>query len=168
MQSSVTKKLALGGILCALGVILSFLYIPIGASKCFPVQHLINVIAAVLLGPAWAVACAFVTSTIRIMIGSGTPLAYPGSMCGALLAGLFFAKWKHIWAAMIGEILGTGILGSFLAYPIALLVMQKNVVFYAFLVPFFISTTGGALLGGLLLKALNHAMPLEKWQNHFH
>jgi energy coupling factor transporter S component ThiW len=39
-----TRKTALCGVLIALGVILSPYHIPIGATKCFPWQHLINVI----------------------------------------------------------------------------------------------------------------------------
>ena len=45
------KKLAVSAMLVAVAVSLSSLSIPIGASKCFPVQHLANVIAGVFLGP---------------------------------------------------------------------------------------------------------------------
>ena len=48
MRNQNTKKLVLAAVLIALGVAASPLYIPIGASKCFPVQHLVNVLAAVL------------------------------------------------------------------------------------------------------------------------
>ena len=62
------QKLAIAGVLIALAVALSGIYIPIGASKCFPIQHLVNVIAGTILGPWYAVAMAFITSLIRVMI----------------------------------------------------------------------------------------------------
>ncbi len=57
-------------------------------SKCAPVQHLVNVLCAVTVGPWWALAQAFIASLIRNLLGLGSPLAFPGSMCGALLGGL--------------------------------------------------------------------------------
>ena len=35
---------------------------------------------------------AFITSLIRVLMRTGTLLAFPGSMCGALLAGLMYKK----------------------------------------------------------------------------
>ena len=75
MRNQNTKKLVLAAVLIALGVAASPLYIPIGASKCFPVQHLVNVLAAVLLGPWYGVSMAFVTSLLRVLIGTGSLLA---------------------------------------------------------------------------------------------
>ena len=98
------QKLAIAGVLIALAVALSGIYIPIGASKCFPIQHLVNVIAGTILGPWYAVAMAFITSLIRVMIGTGTLLAFPGSMCGALLAGLLYKYGKKLPFAYVGEV----------------------------------------------------------------
>ena len=50
-----TKKVVVSGLLVAVAVSLSSFSIPIGASKCFPIQHLCNVIAAVFLGPVYGV-----------------------------------------------------------------------------------------------------------------
>ena len=74
------QKLAIAGVLIALSVVLSGFSIPIGASKCFPIQHMVNVIAGTLLGPWYAVGMAFITSLIRLIMGTGTLLAFPGSM----------------------------------------------------------------------------------------
>ena len=48
------KKLAVSAMLTAVAVSLSGFSIPIGASKCFPVQHLANVLAGVFLGRGMA------------------------------------------------------------------------------------------------------------------
>ena len=71
------KKLTLAGLLIALGVACSTFSFPVGASRCSPVQHMVNVLAAVLLGPAYGVGMAFVTSLLRIAMATGTLLAFP-------------------------------------------------------------------------------------------
>ena len=68
------KKLALSGILVAVAVVGSTFSFPVGVAKCAPVQHMVNVLAGVLLGPWYAVGVAFVTSCIRVVSGTGTLL----------------------------------------------------------------------------------------------
>ena len=127
----------------ALAVSLSGFSIPIGASKCFPIQHLVNVMAAVFLGPVYGVSAAFCTSFIRNLLGTGSLLAFPGSMTGALLA-----------AAYIGEIFGTGILGGILCYPVATMLMGKEAAIFAYVVPFLMSTGCGTAMAAVLLGAM--------------
>lgn len=60
-------KLTLAALLVAIGTLSAHLiYIPAGISKCFPVQHAINVLGAVILGPGYATAAAFVISACAI------------------------------------------------------------------------------------------------------
>ena len=51
MKTASVKKLALAGILCAVAVAGSLLSFPVFGSKCAPVQHMVNVLCAVFLGP---------------------------------------------------------------------------------------------------------------------
>jgi energy coupling factor transporter S component ThiW len=69
------------------------IYIPVGVAKAFPIQHLINILSAVLLGPAYALWNAFAISLLRNLLGTGSLLAFPGSMIGALLAGLLYQNF---------------------------------------------------------------------------
>ncbi|PKM51223.1 MAG: energy coupling factor transporter S component ThiW [Firmicutes bacterium HGW-Firmicutes-7] len=147
-----TKKIALSGVLIALGVALSPLYIPIGTAKCFPLQHLINVISAVLLGPLYAVANAFVISLLRNIFGMGSLLAFPGSMIGALLAGLLYVKYKSQTIAAIGELIGTGILGSLVSAPIFIHLMGKEAGIFFFVIPFMLSSFVGTSIAMVLLR----------------
>ena len=55
MKQFGTRKLCYAGILCAVAVVGSFFYIPVFGSKCVPVQHLVNILCAVLLGPFYGV-----------------------------------------------------------------------------------------------------------------
>ncbi|MBQ9490821.1 MAG: energy coupling factor transporter S component ThiW, partial [Lachnospiraceae bacterium] len=52
---------------------------------------------------------------------------------------------------------GTGILGGLCAYPIAIAFMGKqagDVAFYAYVIPFLISTAVGAVIAGVLVTML--------------
>lgn len=147
------KKLILSSIMVSIGTITShILYIPIGPSKCFPMQHFINVVSAVILGPAYAVANAFLTSLLRNILGTGSLLAFPGSMIGAFFASVLYKKYEKKSSAVIGEILGTGIIGGIIAFPIAKIIMGKSVGAFFFVIPFLISTVGGSILAYIFLN----------------
>ena len=80
----------------AIAVVGSLFSFPVLGSRCAPVQHLVNIVCAVFLGPWYGLAVAFIASLIRVLFSLGTPLAFPGSMFGALLSGLLYSKFKKI------------------------------------------------------------------------
>jgi energy coupling factor transporter S component ThiW len=148
-----THKLTLTAMLIAIGTLSSnVLFIPIGFTKVFPIQHFLNVLSAVLLGPIYAVAQALCVSILRNIMGTGSIFAFPGSMVGALLAGLLFMKTKKIYMAFFGEVIGTGIIGAMLAYPIATLLLGQNATVFGFIPLFIFSSIAGALIGWLILS----------------
>lgn len=150
-----TKKMTLTALIAALTTVSSsFIYIPIGFAKVFPIQHLANLLSAVLLGPWYAVIQAFLSSTIRNLLGTGSLFAYPGSVIGALFAALLFAKTNKIGYAAIGEVTGTGILGAMATYPIATLLLGQDATLFGLMPAFTISSLTGALLGYGLMKIL--------------
>lgn len=159
------KKLVAAAMLTAVGVVLSAFYIPIGASKCFPIQHLINVVAGVTLGPTYGVLAAFCTSVIRNLLGTGSLLAFPGSMVGALLAGIVYSKTKKLFAACIGEVFGTGIIGGMLCYPIATLLMGREAALFTYVIPFLVSTIGGSVIAAILLFSMQKTGALSYIQS---
>lgn len=151
------KKWTVSAMLTAVGVALSTFSIPVGASRCFPVQHLVNVIAAVFLGPVYGVSMAFCTSLIRNLMGTGSLLAFPGSMIGAWLGAVMYQRFGQLYAACIGEVFGTGILGGLACYPVAALLMGKEVALFAYVLPFLVSTVGGTAFAALLIGVLNQS-----------
>ena len=164
MKKTNVKKLAMAGVLCALAVAGSLFSFPVLGSKGAPVQHMVNVIAAVFLGPWYGVGMAFVSSLLRNLMGLGSLLAFPGSMVGALLCGVAFWKTERLTVTCISEVFGTGILGGLCAWPMAVLFMGKqagDVAFYAYIVPFLISTAVGAVAAGLLVFALQKSGVLK-------
>ncbi|MBR3507985.1 MAG: energy coupling factor transporter S component ThiW [Lachnospiraceae bacterium] len=159
-----TKKLCFAGIFCAIAVVGSMFSFPIFGSKCAPVQHAVNVLCAVLLGPAYGLGAAFVASLLRNLLGLGSLLAFPGSMIGALLSGLAYKYSKKLWLTVLAEVFGTGILGGLCAYPIAIAFMGKqagDVAFYAYVIPFLISTAVGAVIAGVLVTMLQKTGALK-------
>lgn len=156
------KKITYSAIFIAIGVVCSPFNIPLGFAKCFPVQHLINVICAIILGPIYAVSCAFAISFLRNIMGMGTLLAFPGSMIGALLSGILYKKTNKISLAFVGEVIGTGLIGALISYPIATVFMNKQVAMFTYVLPFGISTLVGSIFAVILLKALEKTHILEK------
>ncbi len=157
MKTFNLKKLTLTAIFAAIAVVGSLFSFPVFGSKCAPVQHLVNILCAVTVGPWWGLAQAFTASVIRNLLGLGSPLAFPGSMCGALLGGLLYRYGKKLPFAYLGEVFGTGILGGMLSYPVAYFVMgNQAAAIFTFVVPFLISTCGGTILAIVL------TMPLKK------
>ena len=143
MKKSNLKKLTVTAILAAVAVVGSLFSFPVFGSKCAPVQHMVNILCAV-----------------------GSPLAFPGSMCGALLGGLLYKYGKKLPFAYIGEVVGTGILGGMLSYPVAYLVMGNTAAtLFMFVVPFLISTCGGTIIAIIITLPLKKSGMLGKMKD---
>lgn len=154
-QNNTTKKLALAGVLTALAIVGSFISVPVAGSKCAPVQHMVNILAAVTLGPAWGVGIAFCASLLRNLLGLGSLMAFPGSMVGALCCGLVYKFSKNVLPTCVAEAFGTGVLGGIAAYPVAKYAMGlQNIGMFVYVVPFLISTVAGSILAFVLVTAL--------------
>ena len=120
------KKMTLTAIFVAISVVGSMFSFPVFGSKCAPVQHLVNILCAVTVGPWWGLAQAFAASLIRNLTGLGTLLAFPGSICGALIGGLLYKALKKLPFAYIGEVFGTGVIGGMLIGTLALLFLVPS------------------------------------------
>lgn len=172
--SIVIKKLALSAMLIAVAVVGSaFIQFPFLGSNCSPTQHMVNVLCAVFLGPAWGVGVAFGASLLRNLLATGSLMAFPGSMIGALCCGLVYMLLKNrrpalaVTATLVAEMLGTGVLGGLCAYPVATLFMNVDaatVAVTAYIIPFLISTVVGSIIAGVLVFALQAGGALERMQ----
>ncbi len=150
-----TRKLTLTALFIAVNVVLSsVIVIPIGPIKAAPVQHFINVLSVVLVGPWYGLAQAFLSSIIRVLFGTGTPFAFPGSMIGVLLASLFYYVNRHLFVAAIGEVIGTGIIGSLFCIPIAWILHSEHFLIKPLMAAFITSSLIGASISYILLLVL--------------
>ena len=167
MTKTNTKKLAIAGVFCAVAVVGSMFSFPVFGSKCSPVQHMVNILCAVLLGPGYGLGAAFAAALIRNLLGLGSLMAFPGSMFGALGCGVVYAKTKNIFGTLIGEVFGTAILGGLCAYPVAIFFMGQSaagLAFYAYIIPFLISTVAGAMISAVLIYSLKKSGVLHTMQ----
>lgn len=138
--------------LVAIGVVLSpILRVPGMA----PMQHFINVICAVLLGPWYAFVCAILIAILRMSLLGVNLLAVTGAVFGALLAGYFYQFNKKLYAAVLGEIIGTGIIGALVSYPImAFIYGNADVALFTYIPSFIMGTVIGGLLAYIFLQVL--------------
>ncbi|KAB7707832.1 energy coupling factor transporter S component ThiW [Bacillus aerolatus] len=132
----------------------SLVWFPAGVAKAYPVQHAVNVMAGVLLGPGPAVIIAFVTGLLRNFMGTGSLLAFPGGMIGAFLAGYIYQKTSRKWGAAIGEVTGSGIIASLFAVPYAKILMGTAAGAFFFLPAFLVSSLSGSLIGFILVRRI--------------
>ena len=156
-------RLAVMAMLIAIGVVISPL---LRIEGMCPMAHLINITAAVLLGPVDAFIVALLIGIIRMCVMGIPPLALTGAVFGALLSGILYKVSKQkIWAAVIGEIIGTGIIGAIVSYPVMTFICGREGLGWFFYVPSF---TMGTLIGGsiaaILLYRLQHMGLLKKMQ----
>ena len=105
MKIRTMTRVALFAALTAVG---AFIRIPLGYSS-ITLQTFFTAMAGCVLGPWYGVGVAFVASLVRNILGIGSLMAFPGSMCGALLCGVAFWKSKNLPLTLIAEVFGTGI-----------------------------------------------------------
>ncbi|BCI59776.1 energy coupling factor transporter S component ThiW [Solibaculum mannosilyticum] len=158
-KSTPLFRITTAALLTAIAVVgASTVVIPFDVAKCAPVQHMVNVCAGVLLGPVWGTVMAFAASLIRVLLGTGTIMAFPGSMVGALLAGLLFHLTKKTWAAALGEVVGTGILGAIAGSFLSRLVLGTEAGILLYIPSFLISSAAGAAIALILLPPVRRVI----------
>lgn len=131
-----------------------------------PMAHLINITCAVFLGPQQALLCAALIGVIRMTVMGIPPLALTGAVFGAVLSGILYrASGGRIWAAVTGEIVGTGVIGAVVSYPVMELFYGRTGLSWLYYVPLFVS---GTIIGGslafVLLTALSRNGTLRDFQ----
>ncbi len=149
------KQLVWMSLLVAIGTVTApMIWFPAGIAKAYPMQHAINVIAAVSLGPVGAITVAFMIGLLRNLLGVGTILAFPGGLIGAFLSGWLYKRTKKLTWTVFGEVFGTGIIGALVSVPIAQLFLGKAVAALFFIPPFLVSSLSGAILSFMALSLL--------------
>lgn len=156
-----TRKMVLTAMLACLAFVLNTcVYFPSMA----PFQHFVDVVAAVLLGPWYACAAAFLCGVMRMMTGR-TIQAVVGAIFGPILGGLLYRKFKNFWVVVIGETVGTGLLGAMTAYPLMKMFYGLDAQSPFYYIPFYTpSAIVGALMGVAVLLILQKTGVLRRMQ----
>ncbi|GAF38944.1 ThiW protein [Agrilactobacillus composti DSM 18527 = JCM 14202] len=147
------QRLILLSFMIALDVVLSPLLRIEGMA---PMSSVMNVIAAVLMGPVYATLMALVCAIIRMTMLGIPPLALTGAFFGALLAGLLYKLGGKVGYAMLGEFIGTGIIGSLISFPVMVWFTGSNIGLWWFVyTPKFMGASiGGGIVAYLILVRL--------------
>lgn len=151
-------KMIVLSMLIALGVVISPI---LRVEGMCPMAHFINVVCSVFLGPWYSLACATLIGIIRMATMGIPPIALTGAVFGAFLSGIFYriSKGKLIFA-VLGEIIGTGIIGAIISYPVMNFIWGKEGLSWLFYVPSFICGTliGGSIAYVFLRKLADNGM----------
>lgn len=163
-HSKAVLKMVVLSMMVALGVVISPI---LRFEGMCPMAHFINIVCSVLLGPWYSLLCAALIGVIRMTIMGIPPLALTGAVFGAFLSGVCYRMSKgKLLFAVLGEILGTGILGAIISYPVMTILWGKEGLSWLFYVPSFIC---GTLIGGsiafVFLKKLSGSGALAYIQN---
>ncbi len=163
-DSSKLLRLMVLSMLVALGVVISPI---LRVEGMCPMAHFINIVCSVFLGPWYSLLCAILIGVIRMMTMGIPPLALTGAIFGAFLSGVFYrlSKGKIIFA-VVGEIIGTGIIGALVSYPVMSFICGKQGITWTFYIPSFICGTliGGSIAYVFLRKFADNGM-LAQIQN---
>ncbi|MDW8034576.1 MAG: energy coupling factor transporter S component ThiW [Nitrososphaerota archaeon] len=168
IKSKTLRKLVLSALLSALALAVSpFAWFQWGPTKAFPGQHMVNVLAGIMVGPLWASLCAIIVGTLRIMLGLGTVFAYPGGIPGGLMVGAVYLMLKKriggkraIVLASLFEPIGTVLIGGTISWYIvdpffgSVLYSRFGAILPLYL-GWALSSVSGCLIGTLLILALD-------------
>ncbi len=142
-NSKSVLKMTVLSMLVALGTVISPI---LRVEGMCPMAHFINIVCSVFLGPWCSLLCAALIGIIRMATMGIPPLALTGAVFGAFFSGVFYrlSKGKIIFA-VLGEVIGTGIIGALVSYPVMNFLWGKKGLTWLFYVPSFIC---GTLIGG--------------------
>lgn len=156
-------KMVVLSMLVALGVVISPI---LRVEGMCPMAHFINIVCSVLLGPWYSLLCAALIGILRMTFMGIPPLALTGAVFGAFLSGVLYRVSKgKLLMAVLGEIVGTGLIGAVVSYPVMTFIWGRDGLGWLFYIPSFIA---GTLIGGsiayLFLRKLADNGMLSKMQ----
>jgi len=148
------RLLTYTALFAALAVLGSGVHFPIGPTKVYPLQHTINAVAGIMIGPWFGMIASTLAGLIRLMLGTGTVFALPGGIPGVLVVGVVYHYiWRRDWAGLL-EPIGTVFIGATLsAYLVAPWVGRAGTLYF-FQTSFLVSCLPGSVVGFLLVKLL--------------
>lgn len=138
-----TKKMILTAMFACFSFVLNtFVYFPSMA----PFQHFVNLLAAIFVGPWYGCIAALLCGIMRMMSGR-TIQAITGAIFGPILGGLIYRKTQNIYLVFIGEVIGTGIIGALVSYPLMRLFYGININKWYYYIPLY---TPSAIVGAAM------------------
>lgn len=164
--STKLQKMVILSLMIALDVILSPLFRIEGMA---PMSSVMNVIGVTLMGPLYGIVMATICGLLRMLLLGVPPLALTGAIFGAFLAGIGYKYSQNIYVAMLGEIIGTGLIGSLFSYPVMVWFTGNTQSMYWFIYTprFFGGAISGAMIGYLVFLKLKNVSKFKQIQTLF-
>lgn len=161
-NSKLLKRIMLA-MMVAMGVVISPI---LRIEGMCPMSSVINIVCAVILGPWYALLCAVMIGILRMAVMAIPPLALTGAVFGAFLSGVLYRASKgNLIFAVLGEVIGTGIIGALMSYPVMTFIWGRAGLTWLFYVPlFFMATIIGGIIAFAFLQALSMSGMLAKIQ----
>ncbi|GMR70115.1 energy coupling factor transporter S component ThiW [Aerococcus viridans] len=166
MTNSKVQKMTILAMMIAMDVVLSPLFRVEGIA---PMSSVMNVIAAVLMGPIYGTVMALACGVIRMILFGIPPLALTGAVFGAFLAGVGY-KWMNTYlGAIVGEFIGTGLIGSLLSYPIMVWFTgsAQDMYWFVYTPRFIIGALSGSLIAYLVLVRIDKVPYIQRVKKTF-
>ncbi|WP_270371284.1 energy coupling factor transporter S component ThiW [Aerococcus urinaeequi] len=166
MTNNKVQKMTILAMMIAMDVVLSPLFRVEGIA---PMSSVMNVIAAVLMGPIYGTVMALACGIIRMILFGIPPLALTGAVFGAFLAGVGY-KWMNTYlGAIIGEFIGTGLIGSLLSYPIMVWFTgaAQGMYWFVYTPRFILGALSGSLIAYLALVRIDKVPYIQRVKKTF-
>ncbi|WP_301832108.1 energy coupling factor transporter S component ThiW [uncultured Streptococcus sp.] len=134
-----------------------------------PMSSVVNILAGLLMGPIYSLIMATTTAFIRMFTQGIPPLALTGASFGAFLSGLFYKYGRKFYFASLGEILGTGVVGSIISYPVmvAFTGSAAKLNWFIYTPRFLGATLIGTAIAYLAYRLLQHQSLFKTVQSYF-
>ncbi|MGO1337576.1 MAG: energy coupling factor transporter S component ThiW [Leuconostoc fallax] len=156
------KKMVVAALLSGLSYALSTM---ITFPNMAPFQHFVDVIAAILLGPWYATLSGLITGVARMSFEARPATSVVSILVAPALAAWLYRLTGKIWGAVLGEIVGVGVIGALLSYPVMKYIYGLDLKHFYYYMPFFIpSVVVGSILGGLMMYTFKKSGQLKRWQ----
>lgn len=148
------EKMSLLAMMIAMDVVLSPLLRVEGIA---PMSSVMNVIAAVLMGPVYGTLMALSCGILRMILFGIPPLALTGAVFGAFLSGIGYRLTSKYLGAIIGEFIGTGLVGSLLSYPVMVWFTgsAQGMYWFVYTPRFIIGALSGSIMAYFILIRLD-------------
>lgn len=134
-----------------------------------PMSSVMNVIAAVLMGPIYGTLMALACGIIRMILFGIPPIALTGAIFGAFLAGVGYRLSSKYLGAIIGEFIGTGLVGSLLSYPLMVWFTGSAQGMYWFIYTprFIVGALSGSIIAYLILVRIDKVRYIQRVRKIF-
>ena len=124
-----------------------------------PMSSVVNILAGIMMGPVYALAMATVTAFIRMTTQGIPPLAPHRSDLWSPSSRSLYKYGRKFHYSALGEILGTGIIGSIVSYPVMVLFTGSaaKLSWFIYTPRFFGATLIGTAISFYCLSIFNQA-----------